>query len=217
MDSRDPAEEWYASPGGDLSQGDIVRLIPFGLIDAPLTICRPHNADPRGKANYYPLDQLPTKQRTIQYLHANFKFALGIVLWPDCQIDKLKNQGHPEKKWFAAVAPVIPLSELAAELRDRVRSFDRAQWFPLPAKLPELPDESYVDLRFVWTLRYSLLSDRIITLSEGAKQALRLHKFWFDTEVRVRAQVECPHCHKPVESSVLFQYKDFGEDEGSEE
>src|SRR5258707_909108 len=103
MDSRDPAEDWYAALGADLSQGDIVRDVPFGLIDAPLTICQPPNTAARGKGNYYPIDDLP-KHRTIEYLHAKFKLGLGIVVWPDCQIDKPKNQSRPEKEWVAAIA-----------------------------------------------------------------------------------------------------------------
>lgn len=202
------ADEWYATLGAALSQGDIIRLAPYGLIDAPLTICQPHNSDARGKSNYYPIDQVPSKPRKLQFLHAAFKMGMGFVVWPDCQIDKLKNQQRPEREWLAAIAPVIPLSTLDDNLHAKVKNFDRAQWFPLPAKSPEIPDDSYIDLRHIWSLRYALLSDRIITLSEEAKQALSLHKFWFDTEVRVRSEVECPHCHKPIDSSVLFQYKE---------
>jgi hypothetical protein len=34
---------------------------------------------------------------------------------------------------------------------------------------------------------------------------------WFDTEVRVRAEVDCPHCHKSIDSSIFFRYRDPGE------
>jgi hypothetical protein len=201
--------ECYISVGPDLSQGDIVRIIPFGRIDAPVTICQPSNTKPSGKALYYQLDDLP-KRRGVEFLHAKFKLGMGIVVWPDCQIDKPKNQGRPEQEWYAGIAPVIPFSELASNLHDKVRTFNRAQWFPLPAKTPELP-ESYVDLRYIWQVRYSLLADRILALSESARQAFSLHRFWFDTEVRARAEVDCPHCHKPINSSIFFHYKDSGE------
>ena len=200
----DPSREWYEDLGPDLSQGDIVNDVPWGLIDAPLLICQPPNSEPRGRAPYYPIDELP-RQRSVQYVLAKYNLGRGIILWPDCQIDKLKNQGKPEKKWFAGVAPVLPLSTLDAKLHDRVLSFRRAQWFPLPAKPTLIPENAYIDLRYVWPLRYELLKSRVIALSEQGRRALALHRFWFDTEARAAAEVECPHCHQPIDSSVLFQ------------
>jgi hypothetical protein len=201
--------EWYATLGQDLSQGDIVRVIPYGLIEAPITICRPANSNPSGKAQYYTLDKLP-RHGGVEFLHAKFKLGVGIVVWPDCQIDKSKNQDRPVQEWKAAVAPVVPLTVLEPNLHENVRTFNRAQWFPLPANPPDLP-ESYVDLRLIWAVRYALLAERIMTLSERARQAFSLHRFWFDTEVKVRAELDCPHCHKPIDSSILFQYSDPGE------
>jgi hypothetical protein len=207
MDSRDPAEDWYSVLGADLSQGDIVRDVPFGLIDAPITICQPNNTAEQGKANYYPLTSIP-RRRSVEFLHAKFNLGLGIVVWPDCQIDKPKNQGRPEKEWIAAIAPVIPLSKLASELHSRVKAFKRAQWFPLPAKAPEIIEDCYVDLRHVWPIRHALAQDRVIALSEPARQAFSLHRFWFDTEAKMRPEVECPHCHQQIDTSVLFQYQE---------
>ena len=208
MDS-ELADEWYAPLGGELSQGDIVRDIPFGLIDAPLTVCQPNNTDPAGKSKYWPFSQLP-KRRSVEFLHAKFgpELGLGIVVWPDCQIDKRKNQRRPEKEWFAAVAPVVPLEKLASSLHDKVKSFDRPQWFPLPAREPEPAQDSYVDLRHIWPVRYSLLADRVIALSETAKRAFKEQRFWFDTEVRLQPEVECPHCHKSVDSALFFQNRE---------
>jgi hypothetical protein len=205
----EPSEEWYAALGPELSQGDIVRLVPRGHIEAPITICQPANSNPTGKAKYYPLSKV-SQRRELEFLHAKFDIGIGIVLWPDCQIDKPKNQGKPEKKWLAAIAPVIPLTTLSVDLHFTVRSLNRAQWFPLPANPPDLP-ESYVDLRYIWPVQYALLSDRIITLSQAARQAFSHHRFWFDTEVRVRDEVECPHCNKAIDSSIFFRYKDPGE------
>lgn len=202
------ANEWYAPLGDELSQGDIVRDIPFGLIDAPLTVCQPNNRNTVGKSKYWPFSKLP-KHQTVEFLHATFrsKLGLGIIVWPDCQIDKKKNQGRPEKEWFAAVAPVVPLEELPAMLHDKVKGFDRAPWFPRPAREPELAQDSYVDIRHIWPLRYSLLTDRLVALSETARRAFSAHRFWFDTEVRLRPEVECPHCHGSVNSSLFFQSK----------
>jgi hypothetical protein len=197
------AKQWYDSPSDEVSQGDIVQVSPYGMIDAPLTICQPYNADEEGKAKYAPLSKL-TIRRGVEFLHARFKIAHGLVLWPDCQIDKGKNQNKPEREWFAAVAPIISLAVLPeVEVRQKVMNFERAQWFPLPAHPPELL-ESYVDLRYVWPLKYSLLKDRVLSLSESARRALCLHRFWFDTEMRLREDVRCPHCEKVVPVSLMF-------------
>ncbi len=205
----EPSGEWYAALGPELSQGDIVRLVPVGHIEAPITICQPANSNPTGKARYYPLDK-GLKRHGLEFLHAKFDIGIGIVVWPDCQIDKPKNQGKPEKKWLAAVAPVLPLTKLSVDLHAAVRSLNRAPWFHLPANPPDLP-ESYVDLRYIWPVQYALLSDRIITLSQAARQSFTLHRFWFDTEVKVRAEVDCPHCQKAINSSILFQNRDLEE------
>jgi hypothetical protein len=201
------AEEWYAAPGETLSQGDIVASVPWGRIDSPLTVCQPANAEPKGKASYYPIDQLP-RSRSVQYVHAKFKISIGLVLWPDCQIDKAKNQGRPESDWLAAIAPVIPLSSVPAHLHSKVFQFERAQWFPLPSRPPEVAEDCYADLRYIWTVSTSLLADRKLTLTTAGRQALSAHRFWFDTEVRLRPEIDCPHCSKAIDSSVWFKQKD---------
>jgi hypothetical protein len=126
------AAEWYTTPTEEISQGDIVRLIPWGLIEAPITVCQPVNTDKSGRANYFEHgDGRPKRSR--EFLHASFNTGFGIIVWPDCQIDKAKNQKKPEQRWLVAVAPVIPISKLDLSLHTKVQSFDRAQWFPLPA------------------------------------------------------------------------------------
>lgn len=207
------ADEWYATLGDDLSQGDIVDIVPGGLIEAPLTICQPLNRSEQGKANYAPLAAL-TKRRGVEFIHAKGDVGLGMVIWPDCQIDKFKNQSRPEGEWFTAVAPVFPIAKIGdTAVHAKVLALNRAQFFPLPAKPPHIPTDSYVDLRHIWPVRYSLLRDRKLALSREARDALAFHLFWFQTEVRVTPSVPCPHCSKPVDSSAFFQFKDGGEAE----
>ncbi len=193
----DSIENWYAPLGSDLSFGDIVQNVPSGLIDSPLTICQPHNAEPKGKSLYAPIDQVP-KRRAVEFIHAKGFVGLGIVVWPDCQIDKLKNQNRPEKDWFAAIAPVQPMSRLPVEVHEHIQSFNRAQFFPLPAAPPDIAEPSYVDLRYIWPVRYALLSNRVITLTDEARSAFNLHRFWFDTELRL-APLPCPHCGETID------------------
>ncbi len=205
------AEGWYAPLGESLSQGDIVGVVPHGLIDEPLTICQPHNTAPHGKSNYWPYAHVP-RRRNVEFIHARGAVGLGLVVWPDCQVDKLKNQGRPESEWFVGVAPVHPLSKITdARVRDKVTGLNRAQFFPLPPRPPEIPEVSYVDLRYIWPVRHALLPDRRIALSSEARNALAFHLFWFQTEVRVTNSVPCPHCGEQVDASAFFQFKDDGE------
>lgn len=205
MSAEDFAEGWYAPLGGALSQGDIVRLVPAGLIDSPLTICQPNNADPMGKAKYAPYDQVST-QRSLQFIHAKGAVGFGMVVWPDCQIDKGKNQQKPEREWVVGIAPVKPLKDLKPELAQKIFDFERAQWFPLAAHEPDW-DDSYVDLRYIWTVRYGLLADRVTAITENTKRALQLHLFWFQTEARLPESVACPHCANEIEGSLLLRFK----------
>jgi hypothetical protein len=199
--------EWYTAISPDLSQGDIVRFVPQGLIDAPMTICQPiDNTAQTGKARYSVIDKSYSQRKGLS-LHAKFNIGLGIVVWPDCQIDKGRNQKSPERKWFAAIAPVIPITELDPSLHNNVRAFARAQYFPLPAKADDLP-ESYVDLRYIWPVRYTLLADRITTLTQEARLAFGIHRFWFDTGTQINEKTECPHCQKQIDSLSLFRCKE---------
>jgi len=202
MDSSD----WYTtSLRPDLSQGDIIRVVPTGIIDDPLIACVPSNAEPKGKANYAPVQEVKTGKP--KFLHARFSMGLGMVIWPDCQIDKLKNQERPANEWFASVAPVKPLSQLDPQYRDTVVALERAQWFPLPAFPVGLPVDSFVDLRRGWPIRWSLLQDRIVSLSDEARAALGMHLFWFSTELWVKNPLQCPHCKSSLHLSSVFDRK----------
>jgi hypothetical protein len=208
------AQNWYITPTVELSQCDIVRSVPWGLIEAPMAICQPANADKTfGKANYYEYGKDRPKSSK-EFLHASYKDGLGIVVWPDCQIDKGKNQGSPETKWYAAVAPVIPISMLDPRLHEKVRNFDRAQYFPLPV-LDDLLPESYIDLRHIWPVRYSLLKNRITTLTHAARQIFLRHRFWFDTGARINDTIECPHCRELIQSSFYLDNSESDDDAGS--
>lgn len=215
MAGQDQAEGFYGPLGESLSQGDIVRVVPTGFIDQPITICQPNNKDPKGKAFYAPHDQVDNP-KPYRFLHATGSVGLAMVVWPDCQIDKDKNQKRAERKWDVGVAPIRPLSSLGPQadaLAGKIFRFERAQWFPV-AGSPEW-EPGFVDLRYIWTVRYSLLSDRAAALSADVKRALQLHLFWFQTEAKVQS-VSCPECSATLDASLLLQFKD-SEAEGTED
>lgn len=207
------AEAWYTTLGDALSQGDVVDVAPHGLIDDPLTICQPNNASPQGKSNYWPYAQL-TKRRGVEFIHAKGTIGLGMAVWPDCQVDKLKNQRRPESEWIAAVAAIYPMSRLEPGVRDKVVGLNRAQFFPLPPRQAAgIAEASYVDLRYIWPVRHSLLSKRQVALSPEALEALKFQLFWFFTEIRVRDSITCPHCEGTVDAGALFQFRDAGDED----
>jgi hypothetical protein len=134
-----------------------------------------------------------------QHEEIHFKAAVShaMVLWDDCQIDKLGNTGRGKEKWFAAVAPVLPAGPLQvgkqAAMEGRVRRF-----FPLPSDPTRgVREDSYVDLRHIIPVRYSLLeSRRKASLSDESRLALMAHLFTFLTSMRVPDA--CSKCGEPV-------------------
>lgn len=126
----------------------------------------------------------------------------GMVVWHDCQIEKFENQGKPQGKWFAAVAPIIPfsLAQMNEEARETVRSGERRAFFHLAA-WPEagVQEEGFVDLRHVLPIRQSwLLERRTGALSETVRQALHLHYFTFLTQRQLIPDFGCPQCGNKI-------------------
>jgi hypothetical protein len=118
-----------------------------------------------------------------------------MVIWEDCQIDKMKSQQRDEAKWYVAVAPVLPLTEIVqAEARAAVAEGRKMAFFPIPA-VPgiDLP-ASYVDLRLIWPMRQAMLTDRITAISAESKAALYMHLFRFLTAREFALEATCPNC-----------------------
>jgi len=195
---------FYAPLGPRLSQGDIVRGVPWGLIDAPIAVC--HSRGAGGKSQTTSLAALPSafKKTPSETIHAQAQMNLSIVLWHDCELDKFMEQRRAEEKWFGAIAPVLPLARLSQDLWPRIRNGERPPYFPLPANEGlDIPD-SFVDLRHVWSVKQSLMIDRVIALSEGSKASLQAHLFTFLTHLRPRESATCPHCLKLFSTTDLL-------------
>src|ERR1700693_1233934 len=126
--------DFFAPLGEKLSQGDIVGGVPWGLVDEPITVCRPDDRSKlEGKARYGPLATLKPPFKGIESLIAKGQLGLGMVIWHDCQIDKCQNQGKTPAKWFAAIAPVLPLQHADAEGAKAVKEGRRRAFFFVPA------------------------------------------------------------------------------------
>ena len=144
--------------------------------------------------------KMPTafKKHPIQTIHARGQLGLAMVLWHGCEIDKFKEQGRPEERWYAAVAPVLPLDKHEMAFRNGVAAGERAPYFFVPANDPLGIPVSYVDLRNIWSVKQSLLVDRIATLSDPGLHSLYSHLFGFLTAMTLASSTACPHCSKPV-------------------
>lgn len=196
---------FYAPLEGRLCQGDIIRGVPWGLIPAPVEICRKQGR--QHQATTHLLEALPSAfKKGHESILAVAAIGLVMVVWPDCQIDKFQNQNRPEDRWFAGVAPVLPLTPtLPPDVQQQVRDGLRRMYSWVPPNEPLGIPESYVDLRHIWSVKQSLLTERAAGLSVDARAALVERLYAFLTYMRPKASVQCPHCGGSFPSSQLFE------------
>ena len=206
---------FYRDPPELLSQGDIVRNVPWGLIEAPTSLCRPADRRaPNGKARYSSLDPwaisnapAPWSQDP-EFIHAVGWQGLGMIVWHDCQIEKSDNQERDRpQKAFAGIAPVMTLSvlqtssaEKTGEIHDSVRTGSNYTYFFLPSVTVgefTMP-ESFVNLRHIWPVRQSSLYDRLASLHPDVIPNLYEHMFVFFTRFRLDHHPTCPSCGTEV-------------------
>jgi hypothetical protein len=205
---------FYDKLNPKLSQGDILRDVPWGQVESPITICRPDQpkqAD--GKAHYgTPENMTPAAYRKDipEFLHLKTLRNRAIVLWHDCQLDKFDEKNKPRAKWFTTVSPIFGFDDLDEPARQVVREGGRRAFFYMPANPDSgIETECYVDLRYALSFRYSLLeSRRLTTLSKEARQSLYLQFFTFLTALRLANAVDCPACKAHITVSQFFNPED---------
>ena len=211
------SDPFYLAPATDLSQGDIVDHVPWGLIEAPTTLCRPVDRQKSsGKAFYGSVAELKKPlpwTHDPEFIHGKSWEGLAIVLWHGCQIDKWKNRDLQSgedsgARSFAGIAPVIAAVSLQPpELRAEVMAGRHYSFFPLRAfKIGErsVPD-SYADLRHIWSVRQSALTDRLTSIGETARLSLYEHLFTFFTRLRLDVDRVCPSCGASVPLAAVLE------------
>ncbi len=203
---------FYAPLGEKLSQGDIVLGIPPAILDSPLVVCRPDGGKP-GRSWYAPYDQVkrppPVFSRGPEVIHASGREpGYGMVIWEDCQIDKMENQGKELHKWWMGVAPVLSLREAMPETKHRnaVLEGRRMAFFPLPAdQALGLNEDHFVDLRLIVPVRYEMVGERRAGLAAESRAAFQAHLFKFLTAKTFDHQVECPACSAIITADRILQ------------
>ena len=186
MTSKEPV---YLPCGSDLSQGDIVSAVPWGLVHSPLTVCRPSNAKAqKGPARYAEAaglsDAFRRSKDEKEYIHAKAGQGFGIVLWHDCEIDDFGRRRQPQKA-FVGVAPVFSMADRVPQdqHREAIRNRRRSALFPLePLEIDDFRfGEAYVDFRLIWSVKQSTLTTRLATLGETVRHSLYDHLILFLT------------------------------------
>jgi hypothetical protein len=193
------SDPFYVDYSPVLNQGDIVDHVPWGLIEAPTTLCRPSNrSKTSGKAFYGSVAELKNPAPWTcdpELVHGISWDGLAMVLWHGCQLDKWKNRDEEmdddknrQERAFAGIAPVLRLADYEpAKGRADIASRKHYAFFPLPPfKLGtrQIP-ESYVDFRHIWSVRQSILTNRLASISQQARLSLYEHLFTFFTRFRL--------------------------------
>jgi len=129
-----------------------------------------------------------------------------LVLWHGCQIDKFEKHGKKPESWFAGVVPLLDINQ-RLQPQDRVNgeSGQHRSFFDLPgddAAQNFFPD-SFADFRHIWSMKQSLLHNRVLTLADHVRLSLYDQLFTFFTRLRVMPTAKCPHCSKDVPSSAF--------------
>lgn len=196
---------FYAPLEAKLSQGDIAQGIPWGLIVGPTEICRKQSAPRHATVNL--VSDVPSAfKKGLEFILARGELGLAMVLWPDCQLEKFENQKRPEDRWFAGVAPVLPMDpRLPPDVRPSVRDQRRRMYFYVPSNEPLGIPESFVDLRHIWSVKQSILTNRVATLSLPARSALYQQLFTFLTYLKPKTSARCPECAAEFPLSAVLE------------
>ena len=177
----------------EILQGDIVADLPWGAIEAPLIVCRPDNARVRkGRAHFDEasgFDRAFKRKREAgkEFVHAKAGRGPGIVLWHSCEIADDVRHGNVQRA-VVGVAPIFSMAERLNEAdRGAVRELRRTAMFPLPQLEVdgERLDEGYVDFRWIWSVKRSLLVRRLAGLSDRYLESMYRHLEMFLTRRRV--------------------------------
>lgn len=131
-------EWWQAKLEARLSQGDILKDVPNGLVVFPVQLL--HKRDMKGIGEAHVVDPAarPDSNGWHRFL-ARGPIAPVIVLSHSCELDKNEGKGR------VVIAQVSPASQLTPENRDAVFQRQRISLFPLLG-VPTFGD-CYADLR----------------------------------------------------------------------
>ena len=166
-----------------ISQGDIVSELPWGAIDSPLIVCRPDVQLRKGEVCYGEVSEVSRAFNRKghggkEFVHAKAGRGPGIVLWHTCEVADYDRRGD-SRRAVVGVAPIFSMADRLPDAADQlpVRELRRTAMFPLPPLDVdgEHLGESYVDFRWIWSVKQSLLARRLAGLSASYLELMYSH------------------------------------------
>ncbi len=145
-------------PGPDLSQGDLLELVPSVWVEDLGYLSKTADGPPRFRLHREKPE--PLKDDQPHPANAMNVRAFGVVLTHDCEIDK-----DDKQRGSILVGLVRPLSSVSGEEnQEGIRQYTRHRAFYLPANAPPpasegnqappyLAEDGYVDLRRITSVR----------------------------------------------------------------
>lgn len=174
----------FGPSGPDLSQGDLIELVPSVWVEDLGYLSKTADAPPRFRLHRERPEQLKDDQP--HPANAINVRAFGVVLTHDCEIDK-----DDKQRGSILVGLVRPLSSVSGEEnQEGIRQYTRHRAFYLPASasegdeaFPYLAEDGYVDLRRITSVRRAALDEleRKARMNEDGRLMLQEHLFRFFT------------------------------------
>jgi hypothetical protein len=178
--------ELYELPRPQISQGDILEVLPHTSLEHPLvSLQKERETESVFRAVGEPYDNFNDKEG--QTVVASCKRSKAILISHDCEIDK----SHV-KKWL--VCPVVPMGRLQPKNQDLLKRNRIFSMLFLP-KFEKTLDDSFVDFNQLTTLDSEFVrsAKRIISLSDIGRRALYIQFIRWLARWELR-EIVCPNC-----------------------
>jgi hypothetical protein len=178
--------ELYEPPRPQISQGDILELLPHTNLEHPLlALHKERETETVFRATGEPYTNFNDKEG--QRVIANCKRSKAILISHDCEIDK-----QHVKKWL--VCPVVSMERLQPKIHDTLKRNRIFSMLFLP-KLEKTLDDSFVDFNQFTTLDSEFVKSakRVISLSDIGRRALYVQFIRWLTRWELR-EIVCPRC-----------------------
>jgi hypothetical protein len=193
--------ELYEPPRLEISQGDIVEVLPHSYLEKPLLSL---HAERETELVFRAMGEPHTNfnDKDGQPVVARCKRSKAILINHDCEIDKPQ-----ANKWL--ICPVVPMDRLQPKNHDLLKRNRIFSMLYLP-KFDEILVDSFVDFNQVTTIDKEFVKStkRIISLSDLGRRALYVQFIRWLTRWELR-EISCPNCgtgidphaHEPVRTA----------------